>query len=253
MIITLSPAKLLDFETPATIKEHTTPEFEKDAEYLNNLLSSLTPDDVKSLMGINPKQAYQVYQYIQSFNMDRTSRKPAALAYNGIAYTGLQARTMKAEDWNFAQEHLVLISGLYGALRPMDLIKPYRLEAKIKLENNKGEDLYDYWSAVLTTYLINRLSADDNIWVNLASNEYSKMINKKNLPEECRVITPVFKENRDNGPKMIVVYAKKARGLMTRFIIDNKIKNAEDLKHFDVEGYVFSPSLSGKEEWVFTR
>jgi len=253
MIITMSPAKLLDFESPATIKKSTTPEFQDDAKYLNNLLKEFNPEDIKNMMSINPKQAHQVYQYIQSFDMDRTPRKQAVLAYNGIAYLGLKAETFTAQDWDFAQDHLMIISGLYGAVRPMDLIRPYRLEAKIKLENKRGNDLYAYWSDVLTAYLIKHMSADDNTWVNLASNEYSKMIKKKNLPKDSKIITPVFKEDTGNGTKMIVVYAKKARGLMTRFIIENKIKKTEDLKHFDTDGYSFSPSFSKNDEWVFTR
>ncbi|MDL2215196.1 peroxide stress protein YaaA [Dysgonomonas sp. OttesenSCG-928-M03] len=253
MIITLSPAKMMDFANPATIKKNSCPEFEKDAEYLNDLLKDWSVDDIRSAMSINPKMAHEVYQYIHSFDMSRTPRKQAALAYNGIAYLGLEAETFSKADWDFAQNHLISLSGMYGALRPMDLIKPYRLEAQIKVQNDRGVDLYAYWKDTITTYLSERLREDDNVWVNLASNEYSKMVDKKALPKDVTIITPVFKEQRGNGYKTIVVYAKKARGVMSRFIIQNKLKKVDDLKSFDVDGYSFSPDLSKKNEWVFVR
>jgi len=253
MIITLSPAKLMDFETPSNIKKHTTPQFSDSADYLNELLKNFSATEIKELMHINPKQAHQVYQYIQSFGMDRTPQKQAALAYNGIAYSGLVAKTFTKEDWDFAQEHLVIVSGLYGALRPLDMIKPYRLEAQIKLENERGKDLYAYWSETVTQYFAKRLQADDNTWVNLSSQEYTKVIDKKTLPKGTTIITPIFKQHTDKGYKQIVVYAKKARGMMSRFIIQNKLTKAEDIKLFDVEGYSFAPDLSKKDEWIFIR
>lgn len=253
MIITLSPAKLMDFATSPTIKEHTTPQFSKNAKYLNDLLKDLSASQIKDMMSINPKQAHQVYQYIQSYNMERTPQKQAALVYNGIAYSGLVAETFAKEDWAFAQNHLIILSGLYGALRPMDLIKPYRLEAQIKLENEKGKNLYAYWTDTITEYFTKRLEADDNIWINLSSQEYTKVINKKALPEGTTIVTPIFKQDTEKGYKQIVVYAKKARGMMSRFIIQNRIKKVEDLKHFDAEGYSFAPDLSKGEEWIFIR
>lgn len=253
MIITMSPAKMLDFDSPVTIKKKTEPLFEKEAEYLNSLMSSFSQDEIRKMMQINPKIAHQVYEYIHSFEMNRTPQRQAALAYNGIAFQGLDAETFNSQDWDFAQKHLVFISGLYGAVRPLDMIKPYRLEAKIKLRNDRGNDLYAYWSEVITDYLSKQLEADDKVWINLASNEYSKVINRKKLPQGTTIITPTFKQQTDTGYKMIVVYAKKARGMMSRFIIQNRLKNAEDIKHFDVEGYSFSPSLSKKGEWVFVR
>lgn len=253
MIITMSPAKSMDFENKPTINKHTLPEFLKDAEYLNGLLKSWSVDDIREAMNINPKLAYQVYQYVQSFDMERTSSKQAVLAYNGIAYLGLEAETFNQKDWNFAQDHLISLSGLYGALRPMDMIRPYRLEASIKVQNNKGADLYTYWSEKLTKYISDRMLADDNILVNLASNEYSKLINKKALPKGARVITPTFKELVGDRYKTIVVYTKKSRGTMSRFIIQNRLTDIEDLKHYDVDGYSYSPDLSKKDDWVFVR
>lgn len=253
MIVTLSPAKSLDFDTAVSLKRGTKPEFEEDARYLNGLLKSWSAEEIQDEMKVNPKIAYEVRQFIQSFDMDRSTLRQAALAYNGIAYQGLQAETFRENDWEFAQDHLLSLSGMYGALRPMDMIKAYRLEAKIKVRNKRGLDLYAYWTDTVTQYLIKRLRQDDNIWVNLASNEYSKMINRKALSENVQIITPVFKELVDDNYKMIVVYAKKARGTMSRFIIKNKLKDVEDLKHFDMDGYSFSPDLSKGGEWVFIR
>ena len=249
----MSPAKLMDFESTVSIDKSSKPAFEKDADYLNGLMKDFSADDMQELMNINPKMAHQVYQYIHSFDMSRTPKRQAALAYNGIAYKGLDAETFSKEDWGFAQKHLIFISGLYGVVRPLDMIKPYRLEAQIKLPNERGNDLYAYWSDTVTEYLSKQLQADDNVWVNLASNEYSKVVNRRNLPKDNIIITPTFKQQTDNGYKMIVVYAKKARGMMSRFIIQNRLKDIEDIKHFDAEGYSYSPNLSKKGEWVFVR
>lgn len=253
MIVTLSPAKLLDFKSPVNIDKSTQPLFPNETEELIAELKHFSAEEVTKLMSINPKQGLEVYQYIQAFDIDRTPQRQAAFAYNGIAYKGLDADTLTGKDWGFAQQHLVMISGLYGVLRPLDLIKPYRLEMVIKLANSKGKNLYDFWSDKITHYFSERLLADDKVWVNVTSNEYSKAINRKKLPEGTKIITTVFKQETAQGPKMKVVYAKKARGMMARFIIKNKLTNPEDIKHFDTEGYSFAPMLSNSEEWVFTR
>lgn len=253
MIVTLSPAKLLDFKSPVNIDRFTEPIFPNETSELINELKHLSPEEVTSLMSINPKQGLEVYQYIQAFDIDRTPQRQAAFAYNGIAYKGLEAEDFTDVDWDFAQEHLVMISGLYGVLRPLDLIKPYRLEMVIKLANSKGKNLYDFWKDTITSYFSERLMADDKVWVNVTSNEYSKAVNRKNLPQGTRIITTVFKQETAQGPKMKVVYAKKARGMMARFIMKNKLTNPDDIKHFDTEGYSFAPMLSNDEEWVFTR
>lgn len=253
MIITLSPAKLMDFETPVPIKESTTPLYEKEANELYKLLEKDSVSEISSLMSINPQLAHDVYQYIHAFPLSKTPRRQAAFAYNGIAYQGLNARTMSKDDLQFAQKHLIHISGLYGVLRPLDLIKPYRLEMQIALANNKGKNLYDFWTETISKYLAKQMEADDNIWINLASKEYAKAVNRKLLPKDHKVITPIFKQETDKGYKQIVVYAKKARGMMSRFIIQNRIKDIEHLKAFDTEGYAFAPQLSDEKEWVFIR
>ncbi|NDV67313.1 peroxide stress protein YaaA [Dysgonomonas sp. 25] len=253
MIITLSPAKLLDFKTPVPTKKHTNPLYEKEADSLYHSLQGASAQEIGKLMNINPQLAYQVYEYVQAFPLSRTPKRQAVYAYNGIAYKGLDAHTLSEKDLDFAQKHLVHISGLYGVLRPLDLIKPYRLEMQIPLVNDKGKNLYDFWTETVSRYMADQMRADDNIWVNLASKEYSKAVNKKLLPKGAQIITPVFKQDTAKGPKQIVVYAKKARGMMTRFIIQNRITNIEDLKGFDMEGYSFSPKLSKGNEWVFIR
>lgn len=253
MIITLSPAKLLDFDTPAIVEKSTKPIFQKEASELYHLLENATVEDIKSLMSINVQLAHNVYQYIHAFPLKRTPQKQAVFAFNGIAYLGLDAKSFSKEDVDYAQEHLVHISGLYGVLRPLDLIKPHRLEMQTSLANDRGMNLYEFWGAAVSEYMARRMKADDNIWVNLTSKEYAKAVDRKLLPKGHRIITPIFKQQTDKGYKQIVVYAKKARGMMTRFILQNRITDVEHLKAFDVEGYCFAPQLSDEKEWVFIR
>jgi len=253
MIITLSPAKLLDFETPVSYNKSTKPLFEKEADELYHSMKGMKPSEIASLMDINSQLAQGVYQYIQAFDVSKTPQRQAVFAYNGIAYKGLDAHTLSNDDIEFAQRHLIHISGLYGVLRPLDIIKPYRLEMQIPLSNNWGRNLYDFWSDTVTKYIAKQMEADDNTWINLSSKEYTKVVNRKLLPKGHKMITPIFKESRGNGYKQIVVYAKKARGMMTRFIIQNRLKDIEHIKGFDTEGYTFAPQLSGENEWIFIR
>ena len=253
MLITLSPAKLLDFETPVPFGEHTIPLYRKEADELYKLLRGVPVEEIGGLMNINPQLAHDVYQYINAFPLGRTPQRQAVFAFNGIAYQGLDARSFSKADIDFAQKHLVHISGLYGVLRPLDLIKPHRLEMQTALVNNKGKNLYDFWSDTVSRYIAKRMQEDDNVWVNLASKEYAKAVNRKLLPKGHRIITPIFKQQVDNGYKQIVVYAKKARGMMSRFIIQNQLTDVEHLKAFDREGYCFAPQLSNDKEWVFIR
>ncbi len=253
MIITLSPAKTLDFETPIGISKSTESIYLKDAAYLNKVMTDLSVEEIASLMSINTQIAQNVYQYVYGFNAAKVPQRQAVFAYNGIAYHGLDAHTLTDGNLDFAQKHLNIISGMYGLLRPLDEIKPYRLEMQIQLANKRGVNLYEYWSETLSRRFAEQMKADDNIWVNLSSKEYTKVINRKLLPKNHRVITPIFKESRGEGYKQIVVYAKKARGMMTRFIIQNEIENIEYLKGFDTDGYTFSSQLSSEDEWVFIR
>lgn len=253
MIITLSPAKLQDFDSPLDIKEATTPLYAKEAKELYKSLEGVSAGEIASLMNINTQLAHNVYQYIHAFPLSKTPQRQTIFAYNGIAYQGLDARTFSEEDLAFAQKHLLHISGLYGVLRPLDLIKPYRLEMQIPVINNKGKDLYAFWTDTISRYLAKQMKADDNVWVNLTSKEYAKAVDKKLLPKGYKIVTPIFKQQTDKGYKQIVVYAKKARGMMSRFIIQNHLTDVEHLKAFDTEGYAFAPQLSDDKEWVFIR
>lgn len=254
MLITLSPTKLQDFSTAALTKLASKPLYQQQAEELTEILSQYKPEELAPLMAVNPKLAIDAYQYIHSFNLDKSPTKQAIFAYNGIAYSGLQPETFSDDDLQFAQQHLIMLSGLYGIIRPLDLIKQYRLEMQTKLQNSKGSNLYDYWTETINTYFVKQLEADDKVWVNLTSAEYAKIINTKLLPKGTVKITPTFKEEQPDGSfKQIVVYAKKARGMMSHYIITNRLQDPEDIKGFDYEGYMFNPAQSNKKEWVFTR
>ncbi|NDW18417.1 peroxide stress protein YaaA [Dysgonomonas sp. 216] len=253
MIITLSPAKMLDFKIPAKTENTTIPVFEKQAGELIEELAKYNVEDLAGLEKINLTQALTVYQQIHAFSIDKTPKKSSGFAYNGIAYKGLDFKSFDEEDLLYAQEHLVILSGLYGALRPLDAIKPYRLEMQAELQNKKGYTLYDFWGDNLTEYLSKRLNCDDKIWLNLMSNEYTKAIDKKKLPKNTTIIVPAFKEQTATGYRQVVVHTKKARGMMARFALKNRITDIEHLKAFDEEGYTYSPELSKGNEWMFVR
>ncbi len=253
MIVTLSPAKILDFDSEVSATSFSQAQFSKEADELNELMKKKSIDDIAMLMKINPTLAQSTYEYVHSFDLEQVPSRQAAFVYNGIAYQGLDANTLSADDFEFAQKYLVIFSGLYGMLRPLDMIKPYRLELQTKLKNRRGANLYDFWKETLTKHLSQMMTEDDKVWVNLSSNEYSKVIDKKKLPKGHQIITPIFKEAKGDTYKQVIVYAKKARGMMARFIVQNKIDNTEYLKAFDTEGYCYSEQLSSAEEWVFIR
>lgn len=254
MLIVISPAKTLDFETPTVTNLNSDIEFLSESKQLIRELRKLKVDDIKDLMSISPKLAQLNFDRIHEWNPPFTAEnaKQALLAFKGDVYTGIDAATFTDKDFERAQTDLRILSGLYGVLKPMDLIQAYRLEMGKKLENKKGKDLYTFWGDKITKSINASLKEDGHKEIiNLASNEYFKSINKKKLKAE--IITPVFKDLKNGQYKMISFFAKKARGLMTRFIIQNEITNAEDLKAFDSEGYIFNPGLSKEKELVFTR
>lgn len=253
MIVTLSPAKILDFESKVSTTKSTQARFQKEANDLNELMKNKSIEDIASLMNINPSLAQSTYEYIHTYDMEQVASRQAAFAYNGVAYQGLDPVTLTEQDFDFAQQHIAIFSGLYGMLRPLDMIKPYRLELQTKLKNKKGASLYDFWKETLTKQLGDMMIQDDNVWVNLSSNEYSKVIDRKKLPKGHQIITPLFKEAKGDMYKQVIVYAKKARGMMARFIVQNRIDNTEYLKAFDTEGYCYSEQLSSPEEWIFIR
>lgn len=254
MLLVLSPAKNLDYETPAKTKQKSTPDFMDDAQQLIDQLRELAPHEVSALMGISDKLGVLNYDRFQSWSPPFTpdNAKQAVLAFNGDVYTGLAPESFKADDFKFAQKHLRILSGLYGLLRPLDLMQPYRLEMGTKFANHRGKDLYQFWGEKITEALNQQLkSLKSETLINLASNEYFKSVKPKQLNAE--VITPVFKDWKGDKYKIISFFAKKARGLMAAYIIENRITDAEAIKGFDGEGYAYNADMSTAKEWVFTR
>lgn len=254
MLIVVSPAKTLDFETPAHTETHSQPRFLDQSETLVTEMRKMAPLDISNLMGVSDKIASLNAARYEQWQRPFTSAnaKQAILAFKGDVYTGLDADSLSEDDLTYAQTHLRILSGLYGVLRPLDLMQPYRLEMGIKLANEKGANLYSFWGEDITDSLNQELADNPQpVLVNLASNEYFKSVKTKALNAE--VITPVFKDEKNGTYKIISFYAKKARGLMARYIIDNRIDNPEHLKEFDIDGYYFKPEESNSKELVFYR
>jgi len=252
MLMLVSPAKTLDYETPLPFDEFTQPQMLDQSQLLMNELVDLTPKDVASLMKLSDKLATLNVNRFQHWATPFTleNARPAMYAFKGDVYTGLDAYSLKKSDVNFAQKHLRMLSGLYGVLRPLDLIQPYRLEMGIKFANQRGSNLYEFWGDLITQKINEEPVAKDVI-LNLASNEYFKAVKTKQL--NASVITPVFKDEKNGKYKIISFYAKKARGLMAAYVIKNRIKNVDEIKKFDVAGYQFNPEQSTDKEWVFLR
>ena len=257
MLMVISPAKTLDFETPAVTDVHTTPVFLNEAQTLIKQLRELSPPQVSELMGISDKLGQLNFGRYQDWKRPFTQKnaKQAVLAFKGDVYTGLDAEALTEKQLQWAQDHLRMLSGLYGLLRPLDLMQAYRLEMGTKFSNAGGKDLYAFWGDKITSALNAELAKDKTpVLVNLASNEYFKSVQVKQLNAE--VITPVFKDwkgGKGGKYKIISFYAKKARGLMSAYIIKNRIKNVEKIKQFDVAGYQYNEAMSSASEWVFTR
>lgn len=254
MLITISPAKTLDFESPLATTHFTQPELLEYSQQLIEECRKLSSSDIASLMKISDKlaglNAARFGEWHPKFTPDNA--RQAILAFKGDVYTGMQAERFSDEDFTFAQQHLRMLSGLYGVLRPLDLMQPYRLEMGIKLKNKKGSDLYQFWGNTITTTLNKALEEQgDNILVNLASDEYFKSVNPKKLNAE--IIKPVFLDEKNGKYKVISFYAKKARGLMSRFIIQEKLTEVTQLKEFDLEGYQFNSAESENNTLVFKR
>ena len=253
MLMVISPAKNLDYESELPTSKHSQPDFLDDACELIDQLKALEPHQVSNLMGISDKLGQLNAERFQSWHTPFTpdNARPAALAFNGDVYTGLDARSFSDKEFEFAQRHLRILSGLYGILRPLDLMQPYRLEMGTRFENRRGKDLYAFWGSRITDELNRLLKADDGVLINLASNEYFKSVRKKEL--DASIITPHFKDWKNGQYKMISFYAKKARGLMCRYAIQNGITKAEDLKGFNLDGYYFSSEQSDDKTWTFLR
>jgi len=254
MIILLNSSKTLDFRQKAPISKHTIPELIKDAEILVKKLGKLSKSDISKLMKVSEKLAklnFERYADWQT-HLKGSNAKQALLAFKGDIYSGMDIENYKRREYDFAQKHLRILSGLYGILRPLDLILPYRLEMATKLATTRGKNMYQFWGTKISESVRAQLKREKSgVLLNLCSAEYFKAIKSDRL--DTKVITPVFKEFRDGSYRFITLYAKKARGSMCNYIIQNHIVDTEELKSFNVAGYQFNKKLSSHDEWVFSR
>jgi cytoplasmic iron level regulating protein YaaA (DUF328/UPF0246 family) len=254
MIILMNSSKTLNFEQPAHISKHTIPEFLEDCELLVSELRKLSVSGFAGLMGVSENLATL---NVRRYKKWRTSpggsdAKQALLAFKGDIYAAMNADRYKMKTFDFAQKHLRILSGLYGILRPLDLIQPYRLEMATKLTTDRGKNMYRFWGTRINESLNEMLKWEKSgVVINLTSMEYFKSVKSKLLKAD--VITPVFKEYKDPSYRVVAIYAKKARGLMCNYIIQNRITRVEDLQSFNSDGYRFAPAQSSEREWVFTR
>jgi len=254
MLITLSPSKGQDFDAPTPSDIYSVPDQLEDSQLLINEAKKLDIKDVRELMTVSENISILNVERFNTWQLPFTpdNAKPALFAFKGDVYSGIQKEKYTDDDLEYAQDHLRILSGLYGALRPMDLIQPYRLEMKTKLKNPRGENLYQFWNERITDKLNEVLdSQDEKVLVNLASNEYFKSVKPKKL--EGRLLDISFKETKDDKTRVIAIFAKRARGMMTDFILRNRIEHAEDIKDFGAGGYSFSRQLSSENNWVFER
>lgn len=254
MKLVISPAKSLDFETIVPTENFSLPFFIEKSKNINTYLKRLSPKELSDLMAISDKLAELNWQRNQdrkfkNLKVSNVARQ-AVFAFNGEVYTGLDAYSIPAEKYEVLEDKVRILSGLYGILKPLDLIEPYRLEMGKKLKVGKNENLYQIWKPLIADYLNKEMEEGEEL-INLASTEYFSAVDTKLL--KSKVITPEFKDYKDDKLKVISFFAKKARGLMARYIVENNINSAEDLKMFNVEGYVFDDSLSTNDKYIFTR
>jgi cytoplasmic iron level regulating protein YaaA (DUF328/UPF0246 family) len=253
LLIVLSPAKKLNFNPAPVASPPSLPRFQEDVRELSGVTRRLSRADLRRLMRISDNLAELNHQRFQAFDPEKPEGAvPAAFAFAGDTYEGLQARSLSSADLDWAQARLRILSGLYGLLRPLDAIQPYRLEMGTRLPTERGSSLYDFWGDRISR----QLNADaanhaDPTLVNLASQEYFGAVDARVL--DLPIVTPQFRENRDGESRIISFFAKKARGAMARFAIDNRIDRAEDLKAFDRDGYRFDPESSTGTDWIFIR
>lgn len=254
MLIVVSPAKTLDYDSPLATETFTLPELTDHSAELIEVCRELTPVQIASLMKVSDKiaglNAARFAEWQPEFTTDNA--RQAILAFKGDVYTGLAAETMDDVQLAYAQQHLRMLSGLYGLLRPLDLMQPYRLEMGTKLANPRGTNLYQFWGNIITDKVNQALAEQgDDTLINLASNEYFKAVKIKQVAG--KIVTPVFKDCKNGTYKVISFYAKKARGMMARYIIDNQVDSVGKLKQFDTAGYYFVPAESTATELVFKR
>ncbi len=254
MLILISPAKTLDYQSPLATERYTQPELLDHSQQLISEVRKLSAPQIATLMGISDKLADLNATRFHDWQPDFTpaNARQAILAFKGDVYTGLQAETFSEADFDFAQKHLRMLSGLYGVLRPLDLMQPYRLEMGTRLANPAGHDLYSFWGDTLTEALNQALQAQgDQVLINLASDEYFRAVKPAKL--NARLIKPVFLDEKSGHYKVISFYAKKARGLMSRFVIEHRLTQPDQLKQFDADGYRFDAAASQGNELVFKR
>ena len=254
MITVISPAKKLSEECSAAEVSYSQSDHLKKTTELANQLKNFEPSHLQDLMSISEKLSILNWERYQNWQLPFTANnsRQAFFTFKGDTYTGLDAESLNKKELAFAQDHTRILSGLYGLLKPLDLIMPYRLEMGTKLENNSGENLYDFWGNTLTKYLQDELSTHSSKFIiNCASVEYFKSIDNGSL--KSQVVTPAFKEIKNGKPRIVSFFAKKARGMMARYIIQNQINNVDDIKQFDLGGYSYNSDLSQDFEPVFTR
>jgi cytoplasmic iron level regulating protein YaaA (DUF328/UPF0246 family) len=254
MLITLSPSKGQDFETAGLTKKNSSPADLKESELLIKELRKIKSKQLQALMDVSENIAKLNVDRYKTFTTPFTAKnaKQAIFAFKGDVYSGLDLDKFTEDDYAYAQDHLRILSGLYGCLRPLDLIQPYRLEMKTRLKNDRGENLYQFWGDRITKSINKELKKQkEPVLVNLASNEYFKSVKPKLL--EGRLLNINFKETKDGKTRVVAIFAKRARGMMADFIIRNRIERPEDLKKFNADGYRFNKSLSDDRQWTFDR
>jgi cytoplasmic iron level regulating protein YaaA (DUF328/UPF0246 family) len=252
MLIVLSPAKSLDLDTPPTTAIHTTPDFIARAGELIEVMRNYSPAQVSQLMDVSDQLAALNVARYASWDPDHAEARQAVMSFDGDVYGGLQARTLTPRQLDWVQDHVRILSGLYGLLRPLDRMHPYRLEMGTRLPNPRGKDLYAFWGETVTAALNEAVAASGaKALVNLASEEYFRSVKPKLL--DVPVITPVFEDWKNGKYKIISFFAKRARGMMARYAALNRIPNPEKLKRFDVDGYAFDEQGSSERTWLFRR
>ncbi len=254
MLIVISPAKTLDYNSLIPTDEYSIPDHLDKSQLLINRLKDLSSLDISELMHVSSKIADLNFERNHAWQTPFTvnNARQSVFAFKGDVYNGLDAYSLTMKSLKFAQQHLRILSGLYGLLRPLDLMQAYRLEMGSKLSTTNAKNLYQFWDMTITNSINQQLSKiQSKALVNLASNEYFKSVKINNINGE--IITPAFKEYKNGEYKMIGIYAKKARGLMSRYIIQNQLNNPQDLKNFDADGYQYKAALSDASTWVFTR
>ncbi|MCB1850546.1 MAG: peroxide stress protein YaaA [Gammaproteobacteria bacterium] len=254
MLLVISPAKTLDYQSPLKTRSYTIPDYLDDAQILVNRVRRYSVLDIAELMQVSMQIAELNFERFHAWHTPFTpdNARQAVLAFKGDVYAGLDAGSFSSADIRFAQNHLRILSGLYGLLRPLDLMQPYRLEMRRRIDTERGENLYRFWQEKISDGLNRQLRRLNTKWlINLASQEYFKSIDTDRL--NARLITPEFRDWKNGQYKMISVFAKKARGQLSRFIIQNRLNRPEQIQEFDVDGYRFNQKLSAEGKWVFTR